>query len=80
MHAAMLVDLIGLVVNSGHALQYADACTSMYVSAGQATHDTLSLLSLYVPSAHAVHGPPGGPSNPTLHVQFVTAAAAMSGS
>jgi hypothetical protein len=52
----------------------------MYVSAGQSTHGVVSLLFLYLPSAHPVHGPPAAPSNPVLHVQFVTVTAAMSGS
>jgi hypothetical protein len=52
----------------------------MYVSTGQDKHGTLSLLSLYFPTAHAVHGPPKPPSNPTLHVQFVTSVAPTSGS
>ena len=79
-HAAILVELLGLVVNSGHALQYAEDCTSMYVSTGHCTHGGVSLLFLYLPSAHPVHGHPSAPSNPVLHVQFVTTVAAISGS
>jgi hypothetical protein len=52
----------------------------MYVSAGHGTHGALLLLSLYLPSAQLVHGPPAAPSNPVLHVQFATAVAAMCGS
>jgi hypothetical protein len=68
------------VVNSGHALQYADARTSMYVSTGHTTQLALPFVALYFPSAHAVHGPPSAPSYPALHVQFVTSVAARSGS
>jgi hypothetical protein len=68
------------VVNSGHALQYADARTSMYVSTGHTTQLALPFVFLYFPSAHAVHGPPSAPSYPALHVQFVTSVAARSGS
>jgi hypothetical protein len=80
MHEALLVEPTGLVVNSGHSLQYAEDCTSMYVSTGHCTHGVVSLLFLYLPSAHPVHGPPAAPSNPVLHVQFVTSVAAISGS
>jgi len=76
----MFTEPTGLVVNSRHALQYADACTSMYVSTGHGKHGVVSLLFLYLPSAHPVHGPPAAPSNPVLHVQFVTAVAPTSGS
>lgn len=80
LHASMLVEPTGLVLNIRHALQYAEDCTSMYVSAGHSTHGVVLLLSLYLPSAHPVHGPPAAPSKPVLHVQFVTAVAAMCGS
>jgi hypothetical protein len=80
MHELMLVELTGLVVNLGHALQNAEACTSMYVSTGHATHGAVPFVSLYLPSAQAVQGPPSAPSNPTLQVQFVTSVAASSGS
>ena len=80
MHASMLVEPTGLVLNARHDLQYAEDCTSMYVSAGHSTHGVVLLLSLNLPSAHPVHGPPAAPSKPVLHVQFVTAVAAMCGS
>jgi hypothetical protein len=68
------------VVNGGHALQNADAGTSMYVSTGHTTQGAVPLVSLYFPSAHATHGPPSAPSYPALHEQFVTSVAARSGS
>jgi len=80
MHAYMLVEPTGLVVNWGQALQNAEACTSMYVSTGQGTQATLPFVALYFPVTQAVHGPPSAPSYPVLQVQFVTAVAATSGS
>jgi len=79
-HESRLSAPRGLVVNAGQRLQYAEDGTSMYVSAGHGRHGALLLLSLYLPSAQPVHGPPAAPSNPVLHVQFVTAVAPMCGS
>jgi hypothetical protein len=80
LHAVTSVLPFTDVVNGGHALQYADADTSMYVSTGQDTHGAVPFVALYLPSAHAAHGPPSAPSYPALHEQFVTSVAARSGS
>lgn len=38
---------------------------------GQLLHPAVPDTSLYVPSSHAVHGPPLGPVKPVLQVQSV---------
>jgi hypothetical protein len=37
---------------------------------GQALHRPDPVTVLYFPATHATHGPPAGPENPALHVQF----------
>ena len=39
--------------------------------AGHDVHDALPVAALYVPTAHAEHGPPLGPVHPTLQMQLV---------
>ena len=67
-------------MNSGHALQNAEAFTLIYVSTGQDTQGAVPFVSLYLLSAHARQGPPSAPSYPVLHEQFVTSVAARKGS
>jgi hypothetical protein len=67
-------------VNRGHAEHAARAVVSLYVCTAQSPQLVLPFVALYLPSAHATHGPPSAPSYPVLHVQFVTSVAARSGS
>jgi hypothetical protein len=45
-----------------------------YVPAPQSVHTDDPVVPLYFPATHAVHGPPSGPIDPALQVQFVKAA------
>ena len=42
-----------------------------YVPAPQSVQTADPVDALYFPATHAVHGPPAGPENPSLQVQFV---------
>ena len=44
-----------------------------YVPAPQSVHASDPVDTLYFPASHAVHGPPTGPVDPALQVQFVKA-------
>ena len=44
-----------------------------YVLAPQLVHAAEPVMFLYLPVTQAVHGPPFGPENPTLHVQAARA-------
>jgi len=58
------------VESTTHASHAVAADTFWYVSAGQAAQLASPGPALKLPGAHAVHGPPSGPVNPALHVQF----------
>jgi hypothetical protein len=53
-------------------LLFSPGCTGIaeYVLAGQLVHAAEPLSVLYIPAAHAEHGPPLGPVNPRLQTQF----------
>jgi hypothetical protein len=44
-----------------------------YVPVPQSVHAANPVDTLYFPATHAAHGPPFGPVNPVLQVQFVKA-------
>ncbi len=48
-----------------------------YVPTAQSVHAAMTVAILYLPASQAVHVPPLGPVNPTLHVQAATAKLAI---
>ena len=56
-------------------VEFAEAPTAAeYVPAPQSVQTADPVDVLYLPATHAVHGPPFGPVDPVLQVQFVKAA------
>jgi len=60
-----------LTGHATHVVATVAAVVVEYVLAEQLVHSTLPVVLLNFPATHATHGPPLGPVNPTLHVQFV---------
>jgi hypothetical protein len=54
-------------VPAGHEVHTDAPVNSEYVSTLQLVQLALPVVFLYFPATHAVHGPPFGPVNPTLH-------------
>ena len=55
-----------------HVVEVVAATLTEYIFAEHMVHTALPLAGLYVPAAHVKHGPPSGPVNPALQMQFVT--------